>query len=207
MKKIFALIFALCMFICSCSTPEMEKAEAIKAEVLSSCIADIRNDLIRPQTLTVSEILTEIICEIDDPIIITKSSETYWKIYDISKSSAKEYLDENISDLNILKANGYKFYIASVNYYARNGFDDERNNWEYFIATVKLDNNGNIEYGNNLPYEISSKLHNPYNTLTTADKFYNMDIGVHDVVEQYGLDLNFPNRVNKKFTIPKEYRR
>lgn len=207
MKKIFALIFTLCVFVCSCSTPEMEKAEAIKAEVLSSCIADIRNDLIRPQTLTVSEVLTEIICEIDDPIIITKSSETYWKIYDISKSSAKEYLDENISDLNILKANGYKFYIASVNYYAKNEFDDERNNWEYFIATVKLDNNGNIEYGNNLPDKISSKLHNPYNTLTTADKFYNMDIGVYDVVEQYGLDLNFPNRVNKKFTIPKEYRR
>ena len=206
MKKIFTLIFTLCALMCSCSTPEMEKAEAIKSEVLSACLASIRNDLLRPQTLTVSEV-SEIVCEIDDPTVIVKSREMYWIASIFSEDTAKEYLDENVSDLEILKSNGYRFYMATVNYYAKNEFDDEIHGWEFFIVTVKLDSSGNIEDWPNLPDEISSKLHNDANALTVAENFDNQDKTFYDVVEQYGLDLNFPSRVKKTFTIPKKYRR
>lgn len=207
MKKIFTLIFTLCALMCSCSTPEMEKAEAIKSEVLSSCLASIRNDLLRPQTLTVSEV-SEIVCEIDDPTVIVKSREMYWiaSLYS-DEDIAKEYLNENVSDLEILKSNGYRFYMARVDYYAKNEFDDEIHGWEFFIVPVKLDSSGNVEDWINLPDEISSKLHDSINAFTVAHSFDNQDKTFYDVVEQYGLDLNFPSRVKKTFTIPKEYRR
>ena len=206
MKKIFTLIFTLCALMCSCSTPEMEKAEAIKSEVLSSCLASIRNDLLRPQTLTVSEV-SEIVCEIDDPTVIVKSREMYWVASIYAEDIAKEYLDENVSDLEILKSNGYRFYMATVTYYAKNEFDDEIHGQKFFIVPIKLDNSGNIEDWINLPDEISSKLHNGANAFTVAHSFDNQDKTFYDVVEQYGLDLNFPSRVKKTFTIPKEYRR
>ena len=206
MKKIFTLIFTLCALMCSCSTPEMEKAEAIKSEVLSSCLASIRNDLLRPQTLTVSKV-SEIVCEIDDPTVIVKSREMYWVASIYAEDIAKEYLDENVSDLEILKSNGYRFYMATVTYYAKNEFDDEIHGREFFIVPVKLDSSGNIEDWTNLPDEISSKLHDTINASTVAHSFDNQDKTFYDVVEQYGLDLNFPSRVKKTFTIPKEYRR
>lgn len=206
MKKIFTLIFTLCALMCSCSTPEMEKAEAIKSEVLSSCLASIRNDLLRPQTLTVSKV-SEIVCEIDDPTVIVKSREMYWVASIYAEDIAKEYLDENVSDLEILKSNGYRFYMATVTYYAKNEFDDEIHGQKFFIVTVKLDSSENIEDCINLPDEISSKLHNFTNAFTVAQSFDNQDKTFYDVVEQYGLDLNFPSRVRKTFTIPKEYRR
>lgn len=206
MKKIFTLIFTLCALMCSCSTPEMEKAEAIKSEVLSSCLASIRNDLLRPQTLTVSKV-SEIVCEIDDPTVIVKSREMYWVASIYAEDIAKEYLDENVSDLEILKSNGYRFYMATVTYYAKNEFDDEIHGQKFFIVPIKLDSSGNIEDWINLPDEISSKLHDIINASTIAHSFDNQDKTFYDVVEQYGLDLNFPSRVKKTFTIPKEYRR
>lgn len=206
MKKIFTLIFTLCALMCSCSTPEMEKAEAIKSEVLSLCIADIKGDLLRPQTLTVSKV-SEIVCEIDDPTVIVKSREMYWVASIYAEDIAKEYLDENVSDLEILKSNGYRFYMATVTYYAKNEFDDEIHGQKFFIVPIKLDNSGNIEDWINLPDEISSKLHSIINASPIAHSFDNQDKTFYDVVEQYGLDLNFPSRVKKTFTIPKEYRR
>lgn len=206
MKKIFTLIFTLCALMCSCSTPEMEKAEAIKSEVLSLCLASIRNDLLRPQTLTVSKV-SEIVCEIDDPTVIVKSREMYWVASIYAEDIAKEYLDENVSDLEILKSNGYKFYMVTVNYYAKNEFDDEIQDLKHFIVSIKLDSSGNIEDCINLPDEISSKLHDTINAFPLAENFANQDKTFYDVVEQYGLDLNFPSRVRKTFTIPKKYRR
>lgn len=207
MKKIFTLIFTLCALMCSCSTPEMEKAEAIKSEVLSLCIANIKGDLLRPQTLTVSKV-SEIVCEIDDPTVIVKSREMYWiaSMY-TEEDIAKEYLNENVSDLEILKSNGYRFYMATVTYYAKNEFDDEIQDLKHFIVSIKLDSSGNIEDCINLPDEISSKLHNTINAFPLAENFDNQDKTFYDVVEQYGVDLNFPSRVRKTFTIPKEYRR
>lgn len=207
MKKIFTLIFTLCALMCSCSTPEMEKAEAIKSEVLSRCLASIRYDLLRPQTLTVSEV-SEIVCEIDDPTVIVKSREMYWIKSIFSEDAAKEYLDENVSDLEILKSNGCRFYMATVSYYAKNVFDDEIYGLGFFIVPVKFNSNGDIEDALNLDLgEISSKLHDSANALLVAENFANQDKTFYDVVEQYGLDLNFPSRVRKTFTIPKEYRR
>ena len=97
--------------------------------------------------------------------------------------------------------------MATVDYYAKNEFDDEIHGREFFIVPVKLDSSGNIEDCSNLPDEISSKLHNSANALTVAENFDNQDKTFYDVVEQYGLDLNFPSRVKKTFTIPEKYRR
>lgn len=197
MKKIL-FILMLCIGLISCGYSQKEikelNSEAIRNEILSACIEDLKDNLKDPSSLKIDGpiLLSTIITSREAAAKSTKRYGDWDKLYNdkySDKAAIKKYMDDVIVTFDTFGKNFNSiYYIVSFKYYAKNGFGAYTSDYIKYIVSIHTpykDKNGLNVY-NGYAYEAS--WNDKFNEGYTAEICESDGRGWINIPEQYKMN-------------------